>query len=66
MWDTKRKDQLKTLQSMLLKLGALNQGSGFMDKLSDCITEAKRLTDFSLTKADQSFVSFLIEQANRE
>jgi hypothetical protein len=64
-WDKKRNGQLADLRNMLWEAESLNRGSNFLEHVQKVINIAKALTSADISNGELSFISFLIEQANK-
>lgn len=63
IWDDSRLDELDALEKLLRELTVINNGSGCLQRITNCIEIAERLasTDWDLRRP--SFISWLNQQA---
>lgn len=59
-WTWRRCDEYQILRQLLLEIGTLDHGSGFIDRLKRCIALAKKLNPSSL-RGPPGFLNFLLE-----
>lgn len=65
-WTLDRREQIRTLQTLLNELMTLNHGSGAIERLQRCIALAEELRADDLTTCRSSFPQFLIERATNK
>lgn len=66
IWPKDRREELEILLDLISELSMLNKGSGFIEKVSECIEKSQRLSRWDLDSPRDSFTQFLISQAAGE
>lgn len=62
-WPKDRREELGNLIDMLVDLAGVNKGSGFIEKVSECISIANALHRSDRNLSKESFTQFLISEA---
>ncbi len=65
-WKRDRIEELGKLEKLLWNVSSLNNGNHFIEHVGEAVKIAKELRDSDISKPRESFLTFLIKQANSE
>ncbi len=66
MWSEKRKEEAAKLYELLPRIAGANNGSFFLERIGECIENARPLSVHCIDTGERSFAGFLIGLSHGE
>jgi len=66
MYSLERRKEVKELSKLVQILSNVNNGSNFMENITEAISIAKSLNTSDIDSLNQSFISFINKEATKE
>jgi len=66
MFNIERRREVEIMRKLVVELSNINNGSNFMDNLSECIEMANKLKKDDIPNNKRSFIDFIRDEAIKE